>query len=637
MLHGRFWRLIFGVAAIAAAAASSTSPVPSLDDGAPFERTHFRTLLTGNPNHFGNSPQSGQQPITILANNTNTNSSVALVTTRTLGAFQQQSRSNFPQASQAFWVNYGSGWISLGFATVNTHDIPDSTDCNGTSTKPLYYTLSIKFDSEHEICTKPVLPKIRAILSWDQEPSATDPYWSPVWGNSMEEYVQSLASHLGGCHDTSIADGRAFSTKQTVLSASPIEDALPSDPQPQKTDWEELTCLGPDRGLSSLVATVRIKQEIGYSASPCSDQAFEFVSFWADWYDNCQWTFLGTAKFNVHDFSSDFPSTGLVYTVILPVNLLNLSAPCNETRIVNVRASLAFNSIPPVPPAVASRGNIIQTHVHLQPYKGVKNPKTPIIGRIGGINVDQIETSDAGSGMTIPNAQFFEDGSFADPSLPHSRNCPFGGKNHYLWARGYPGMPVANPTDVLNPADPAHPHHTYDPDSEGCFPYLDSTKNPLSTLGFWYPPDGVWQIRLEMVTPDLPHSLEAYSPWYKVLVNNQRPKVGLELTGTGGQVCGDLTIGATVSGTFYAISPYFDRYSLGLEPPGLNPNPFTGLGDPLTPVSPWSTWGLATSGAVPCGYVVALSVWDRTVVDSVGDYGKRFYLNKRKGFCLRKP
>jgi hypothetical protein len=102
-------------------------------------------------------------------------------------------------------------------------------------------------------------------------------------------------------------------------------------------------------------------------------------------------------------------------------------------------------------------------------------------------------------------------------------------------------------------------------------------------------------------------------------------------------VCGDLTIGATLSGTFYATSPYFDSYAFGLEPSGLNPNPFTGLEDRLTPVSPWSTWSLATSGAVPCGYVVTLIVWDRTVVDSVGEYGHRFHLSTRKSFCLRKP
>src|SRR5204863_8965131 len=81
-------------------------------------------------------------------------------------------------------------WSDIGYAAVNTHDIPDGSDCNNTSQKPLNYTATIPFNPADRNCTKPLYPLIRATLSWAVIPP-DDPKWSPVYGNSLDQHVQA--------------------------------------------------------------------------------------------------------------------------------------------------------------------------------------------------------------------------------------------------------------------------------------------------------------------------------------------------------------------------------------------------------------------------------------------------------------
>jgi hypothetical protein len=86
----------------------------------------------------------------------------------------------------------------------------------------------------------------------------------------------------------------------------------------------------------------------------------------------------------MHDFHSA-PSTGLVYTAVMLVNVLNFSAPGNQTKIFHVCAALTFNRIPPQPPALPPRGSFIETHVHLQLFDEIIDPMIPLIRLIGNI------------------------------------------------------------------------------------------------------------------------------------------------------------------------------------------------------------------------------------------------------------
>lgn len=569
-----------------------------------------------------------------------------------------------------FWVNYGGGWTDIGVTVVNTHDIPDSLDCSKSPTKPLHYTLSLKFNPNHKLCTTPVLPRIRATLSWNEQPP-NNPYFSPVWGNTLEETIESppiniipittvvytgtnsnSSNDLVGIPD-SVSEGYSdgCTADQEVFSAKDVDVQL--DAGVANVDFEELTCLGLDWGQSSLVATVRVKKTKGYSATPCQRNRFEYVSFWADWGDRCSWTFLGTTKFNVHDFANS-PSTGLVYTAVMPVDVSQFSAPCNKTKIARVRAALAFDQIPPPPPAVAPRGNYIESHVHLQPYDGEINPMIPRIRLIGNVPIQQILTTPGfpNSGMTIDGALVVGHG-YADPSGDNSRPCPFGGTinvrgdpvlghSYRLMARpyppvnpAYPGLPVMEPIGVYDLTIPAF--ITIFPSSEGYFDYLEPLKNYENLLSLWKPGPGTWQIRLEMAkysTTTLKYEHEGYSPWYTIFVNamNPPPYAYLDIAGTE---CNDIHINDEMFGKFVATSGYFDTWGFGVTPGGI-PHTVTvdGSPNPLLPVpEPGKTWRLATTDAKACGYVIWLAVWDRTVVDSGSD---RYHVNLPTGFCLRK-
>ena len=90
--------------------------------------------------------------------------------------------------------------------------------------------------------------------------------------------------------------------------------------------YEELECLGLEYNLDRLVATFRVKKPNGFSGGLCSKGSLEYVAFWADWEDTCDWTYLGTVTVNTHDIP--IPAGGLSYSAILPVDLSKVRRPC---------------------------------------------------------------------------------------------------------------------------------------------------------------------------------------------------------------------------------------------------------------------------------------------------------------------
>ena len=74
-----------------------------------------------------------------------------------------------------FFLDYGAGWEDQGVMGFNVHDIPNSNDCHKDPTKPLSYVASLKIDPKRKVCRIPVLPKVRAILSWQAIPPAGNP------------------------------------------------------------------------------------------------------------------------------------------------------------------------------------------------------------------------------------------------------------------------------------------------------------------------------------------------------------------------------------------------------------------------------------------------------------------------------
>ena len=89
-----------------------------------------------------------------------------------------------------FYLDQGAGWEDQGQVTFDVHDIADAKDCSGAPTKPLTYAASVTLDAKRRPCKTPQLPKVRAILSWQDPPPANSPNWLPVWGEVQEAHIQ---------------------------------------------------------------------------------------------------------------------------------------------------------------------------------------------------------------------------------------------------------------------------------------------------------------------------------------------------------------------------------------------------------------------------------------------------------------
>lgn len=162
------------------------------------ERTHFRSLLLQNPNHFGNLQASTFQPVKKIVSNT------TYEKLKCVGYQPQLSRleavvwieqpvgygggicsSGSPEYLR-FWLSYDNGvsWLDQGMESFTAYDIP--------GVHPLEYAVSLAISPDRLFCIYENLPLVRAILSWNVPP--TDPNTPPVWGNIVDARIQIAPS-----------------------------------------------------------------------------------------------------------------------------------------------------------------------------------------------------------------------------------------------------------------------------------------------------------------------------------------------------------------------------------------------------------------------------------------------------------
>ncbi|HTD56060.1 MAG TPA: hypothetical protein VK670_11805, partial [Silvibacterium sp.] len=115
-----------------------------------------------------------------------------------------------------------------------------------------------------------------------------------------------------------------------------------------------------------------------------------------------------------------------------------------------------------------------------------------------------------------------------------------------------------------------------------------------------------------------------------IQLDNTAPEAAIHLDNN--LDCSRFNVGAVLNGHFVAWDLNFGSYSLGSEPfagPVIPSSGFT----PTAPLpSAGNAWSLDTSGMIPCGYVVQLNVYDRSIVDS--SPGLHNYTPASVGFCL---
>lgn len=417
--------------------------------------------------------------------------------------------------------------------------------------------------------------------------------------------------------------------------------------------FEEIDCVGLDYNREWLVANFTIKRPSGYSGTPCRGGSYEHVAFWADYDDTCDWTYVGTASVKVHDIAN-LPADGLHYWVGVPAGLGPHRAGCEQPKIARVRAVLSWSSPPSVtdPDLVPHWGNRLDTHVEVKPGAPVSTEAA--IDILGGISVSQIDV--AGTGRTIPNAVFAEWGSPADPYGP-TRTCPFGGRVNVqadvpasFAAAGFKyrlvtrkagtlaELPVITPFLVASGVTPPV-LRTPDP-ATGYISYVDPSQNVFNMLGWWesanVPPldkDALWEIRLEMVTAgEAPLGATA---WHRIQLDHTAPDAAIQIDAGGD--CKDFSVGTPVTGRFVARDTNFGHWRLNTLPDSLGPpDPATATAPSAqTALPPGDPWTLVTAGLDPCGYVVEVEVWDRTIVSS--HPSGHNYARDDTGLCLRAP
>ncbi len=709
----------------------------------PKERVEFKKLLAANPNYFGNLVESAFKPVKKIAGNNTYEDLSCLGFNPALNLLEATVLIKLPSGYQGglcfagstefvrFYIDYGAGWEDLGLSAFNAHDIPNLLDCAKKKDKPLSYVVTMPLDPRQKTCKTPVLPRVRAILSWQAAPPANQPNWVPVWGDVIDRHIQirprkpffkdviDLLSkeqllklppevlevepipipfpdpsplglaQLAGLYAKSKA---ASSDAAAVMAVEPhrfgfeqlqvaleqgsqetlfalaqewqgaklnLAEALAAlDKTKADVTYEELECLGLEYNLERLVATFRVKKPNGFLGGLCTPGSKEYVAFWVDWDDTCQWTYLNTVAVTTHDIAP-LPAGGLSYSAVLPVDLSAVRRPCTQPKIARIRAVLSWN-VPPSnvdPEALTHWGNRIDAHVQIRPG----DPHTggqPAISIIGGIGIADIDVF--GNGMTKAGATFAFGGSPADPWLLN-RFCPFGGLvivqgppilgfKYRLWARKF-GQPlteevVKNTFHIVNWLGVGS-NITPDP-LTGFVTYLDTLSNMNQVLGHWVPPgDELWEIRLEAVP--LMGVGGGTTPWYRVQLDNTAPRrrpalapfeppaVMCEIHIDSGGDCKDFVVANKITGRFTARDAHFGAFSLSTLPASMvPPNPTTATPSTSQTASfaaGGDLWELDTSTMAPCGYVVLLQIWDRSIVNS--HPSSHNYSSFDVGFCLR--
>ncbi|CAL1518349.1 hypothetical protein [Chitinophaga sp. MM2321] len=348
-----------------------------------------------------------------------------------------------------FYASYdnGASWEDEGITDFDAHDLGYTDD--------FCYELAIPFVSKRKSCCDrtPVLPLIRAILSWNKIPPAGVPNWLPNWGNVLEARVQAPSRTGFICYLTGVfgqidvklnekqyelLDQALITHEYTpVISNNPtlidikrqygkeVEDArigysfandtlknqeLLSADQYEvfkkynldlksildfiklkkfNTTYEEVHCVGLNRNFDTLNAAIEVKKNVGYSGNLCSKGSREYLAYYMDF--GAGWVFMGTTYVTVHDIP--IPQGGLWYNAPLHISLDKYQKAWCITGKAKLRVVLSWNLVPPVDPNwVAPWGDWEECNVEIKPLPSGVDPGNfkPFIELVGGMPVSDI-------------------------------------------------------------------------------------------------------------------------------------------------------------------------------------------------------------------------------------------------------
>jgi len=718
------------------------------------ERAEFKKLVLENPNYFGTFPDLKIKPILPMKANTSyeelkcmgfypdSDLLEAVIDVKQSYGYKGDLCSTGSFEYVRFFVDWdGDGDFSdpdedIGITSVNVHDIPDGEKVCLDKTKPLSYAVTIKVNSKKRICTLPNLVKVRAILSWEMQPTAGNPNFPPVWGNVIDKWIQIKPAKIVLADIIKATDLKKLKIEPTMLDfeipisktsmltleelkeiyrgkdvpehrfnfaeLSQVVEKVKQDPslmvkykidptlskivenigviiaEKPNVRYEELGCVGLNYDLDTLVATLTVKLPNGYNGGLCTKGSYEYVAFWAYVWDQieqvCYWKYLGTSSVNVHDIKN-IPQEGLRYAVYLPVDFSTYKSKCSKPKIIRIRAILSWQT-PPSPNNPNYNpvwGNKIDTLIQLKPSKPVEpGQQIPFISVVGGMATESI----SGNSLTVLSS-VIGDGYANGPSVNGgfaALESPFGG---VIKIGGHISNPPNDPAEINKLRYKVQYRKSGAPNWQdmtntfriwistwdglawsmshkdqtaigGYYTYEEDLTPPTQRfveediLAQWHTPvfegDGLYEIRVLLykfgapASPGVPAD-HVTSNVVKVMVDNTPPKaeVSLDLG-----PCTKYKVGDPVNGKFTATDAHISHYSLAVEPVVPNPPTISPSGEnyPAMPAPGRTneTFSLTTtSTTTPCGYVIHLHVWDRTIKNNSrpGNYN-----GATVGFCL---
>lgn len=303
-----------------------------------------------------------------------------------------------------FFLDYRNDgtWVDEGLASIGVYDHAFEDDLCYDVQWPLAPNMRSCCDG------KPVLPRVRAILSWNTPPPAGDPDHIPVWGGRHEADIQIAPRNDWFCWFSGLLDEvkvvkpGALLEKDIPLKWKPVFDIPVKWPIPEpkpilalatpakikadqrlaysvglalaaakmphtemvklypginlgellqpifeldfNTSYEEVHCVSLNRELNRLHATVEVKRDSGYVSGLCDAGSQEYVAFYMDF--GTGWEYMGTSSTTVHNIPRD-PDRGLFYDVSLGVNLDAHRQRWCRVGKAKVRAILSWNTPPP--------------------------------------------------------------------------------------------------------------------------------------------------------------------------------------------------------------------------------------------------------------------------------------------------
>ena len=431
------------------------------------------------------------------------------------------------------------------------------------------------------------------------------------------------------------------------------------------TDYEELDCIGYDPAEDALVGVLTVKRKSGYSGGPCTTGSLEHVAFWVDWGGGFQ--YVGTSTVRVHDH--EVPEGGLKYAVYQPVPTAARRKNCADGPVQPVvRAILSWQTPPPAgnPNWVPTWGNREQARVQLP--AGALTLLRPVVDAISGVGVCSI---DQATGRTTGGQQPF--GAVVSisgfiPGAPDRSAPPMKYRIRVRPTGSGSWQAVANSfnvtvTEQIGASLPTQYTQTQSVDADGFYTYREDP-NPAGSgwrrvagniLGRWLtaaPMTGRWEIEVTAKDPVgglHPAQVIVCSDGTTrsnviVRLDEVAPSSSLTIThfernGTTfpAQECMKFKVGDVLHGTYAVGDEHFRVLSLTVDPPGpaagTAPAPSGPTSFPLAPTTGTAgSWSIETSLMAPCGYVVRLRAWDRTIVS--GNVSGWEAVEKTLGFSL---